>query len=70
MRHLDPSTPGEVPVVVELFLELKCLMSRVRRSCPLSVDAVRSVCLHTNKTRTVTVTNMDVAMTTISSHLY
>jgi len=44
--HFDASTPGEVPVVVELFLEFQRLMPRVRSPCPLAVDSVRSICRH------------------------
>jgi len=47
VRDLDPSPPGQVPVEVELFLQLKCLVTGVRRALPFRLAvSVHCTCKH------------------------
>lgn len=39
MRNLDSTTPGEIPIEMELFLELKSLVSSIGLTAPASTAA-------------------------------
>ena len=44
VRHLNAPATRQIPVEMELFLQLQCLMPCVRSPCSLAVDTVGAIC--------------------------